>query len=263
MSLTSPTELLAFLRSLGVQPKKGLSQNFLIDGNIIRKILAEAAIQEGDCVLEIGPGPGALTEALVAAGAKVFAVERDHIFAEALKRFPHVEVFPEDILKFDLSKVPHNTKVVSNLPYHLTAPILTLLAPRFEQFTTVTVMVQDEVGRRMTAQPKTKDYGSLTVFLNFYSKARYAFKVSRRCFYPQPKVDSAIVTLTLQEPPAGVDPEKFFHLVRTAFQQRRKMVKSTLGSEIGPLLESLGENPQSRPEDLSLAHFLEIYSSAG
>jgi len=262
--ITNPTELLHFLRSLGVEPKKGLSQNFLIDGNIVRKILFQADIQTGDTILEIGPGPGALTEALIAQGARVIAVEKDSVYANALKRFQSVEVYHADILSFDLSILPKNSKVVSNLPYHLTAPILTLLAPRHDLFSRITVMVQEEVARRITASPRTKEYGSLTVFLNFYSEPHYAFKVSRRCFYPQPKVDSAVINLNLKKPPA-VDSEQFFNLVHAAFQHRRKMIKTTLGKIVGEILEQMGENPQARPEDLSLEAFLEIYSrsSAG
>ncbi len=139
--LSNPSELLAFLRTLGVEPKKGLSQNFLIDGNIVRKIVAEAGVQLGDTLLEIGPGPGALTEALLSKGAAVYAVEKDALFAEALKRYSGVTVFAEDIRTFNLNILPPNTKVVSNLPYHLTSPILGLIAPRHDLFSTVTVMV--------------------------------------------------------------------------------------------------------------------------
>ncbi len=259
MALTNPTELRAFLQALGVAPNKRLSQNFLIDGNIVRKIIAEADIQNGDKVVEIGPGPGALTEALIQAGAAVYAVEKDRLFAEALKRFSSVTVFAEDIRHFDLSLIPSPAKVVSNLPYHLTAPILGLLAPRHDLFTTLTVMVQEEVARRMTAEAKGDDYGSLALFLRFYGKARYAFKVSRHCFYPEPSVNSAVVTITLHTPPS-VDAEKFFALVHRAFQQRRKMVRSTLGKEVELILEEIGENPQSRPEELSLETFLELYN---
>ena len=258
MPLTNPSELQEFLRSLGVEPKKGMSQNFLIDGNIVRKIITEADIQPGDTVLEIGPGPGALTEALVSKGATIYAVEKDMIYAQALKRFPGVSVFAEDIRTFDLSMLPHGTKVVSNLPYHLTSPILGLLAPRHDLFSTVTVMVQEEVGRRMTAQAKSKDYSSLSVFLRFYSDPRYAFKVSRRCFYPQPKIDSAVVTLALKPAPIA-DAEGFFNLVHSVFQHRRKMVRSILGTSVEPILISMGESPLARPEELSLANFLEIF----
>jgi 16S rRNA (adenine1518-N6/adenine1519-N6)-dimethyltransferase len=252
------TQLLDFLRTLGVEPKKGLSQNFLIDGNILKKIVAEAKVQAGDSILEIGPGPGALTEALLAQGAIVYAVEKDRVYAEALKRFANVQVFAQDIREFDFSLLPNGIKVVANLPYHLTAPILTLLAPQHSRFTTLTLMVQEEVARRIAACPRTKEYGALTVFLNFYSAPHYAFKVSKHCFYPQPKVDSAVITLVLKKPPS-VDREAFFSFVRMAFQHRRKMLKTTLGRDLGPLLEQLGENPQARPEDLSLDIFLDLF----
>lgn len=257
------TELKTFLDSLGVRPKKGLSQNFLIDSNIVAKIIAEAVVAPGDYVLEIGPGPGALTEALVNQGAEVVAVELDSVFASALKRFP-LTVYHEDILSFSLEKLKRKGKVVANLPYHITAPILTKLVPRRDLFTTLTVMVQEEVARRLTAKPKTGDYGSLTVFLNFYSNLRYAFRVSRSCFYPAPNVDSAVVTLTLKEPPA-IDEESFFRLVRTAFGQRRKMLKNTLAPLYGaePLaraFEKTGIDPKSRPEELGLDAFLSLFN---
>jgi 16S rRNA (adenine1518-N6/adenine1519-N6)-dimethyltransferase len=256
--LTNLKELLPFLRSLGVKPKKSLSQNFLVDGNIVRKIIAEALIEKGDCVLEIGPGPGALTEALIESGAIVYAVEKDAVFADALKRFEDVHLFAQDIRDFDLSFIPLKTKVVSNLPYHLTAPILTLLIPRYDLFSTITVMVQEEVARRIIAKPKTKEYGSLTLFLNFYSEPHFAFKVSRHCFYPEPKVDSAVVTLILKKPPP-VDSKAFFSFVHAAFQHRRKMIKTTLGPKIGELLSELKVDPKSRPEDLSLDLFLKLF----
>ncbi|MCC5832277.1 MAG: ribosomal RNA small subunit methyltransferase A [Chlamydiales bacterium] len=256
-------ELKAFLNSLGVRPKKGLSQNFLIDGNIVSKILSEAEVSQGDYILEIGPGPGALTEALVNRGAEVVAVELDSLFAAALKRFP-ITIYQEDILSFSLDKLKKKGKVVANLPYHITAAILTRLVIRRDLFTTLTVMVQEEVARRLTAYPKSGDYGSLTVFLHFYSEPRYAFRVSRSCFYPAPKVDSAVVTLTLKEPPE-VDQDLFFKLVRTAFGQRRKMMKKTLAPLYGAeklmrALEQTGINPQARPEELGLEGFLSLFN---
>lgn len=257
------TELKAFLDSLGVRPKKALSQNFLIDQNIVSKIVAEAKVAQGDYVLEIGPGPGALTEALVDQGAEVVAVELDSVFAAALKRFP-VTVYQEDILAFPLEKLARKGKVVANLPYHITAPILTRLVPRKDLFSSLTVMVQEEVARRLTAAPKTGDYGSLTVFLNFYSDPHYAFRVSRTCFFPTPKVDSAIVTFNLKEPP-DVDADRFFELVRAAFSQRRKMMKNTLSSlydaqELARAFEKAGINPKARAEELSLETFLSLFA---
>lgn len=263
MPLTNPSELRIFLNSLGVRPKKGLSQNFIIDSNIVRKIVQEANVCSEDTVLEIGSGPGALTEALQATGAKVIAVEHDSVFAHALERFEGIEVHACDILDFDLSKLPAHTKVVSNLPYHLTAPILTRLIPHHARFSTITVMVQQEVARRIVASPKSKEYSSFTVFLSVYSTARYAFKVSHNCFYPKPKVDSAVVTFELHPPPP-IDTEAFFILVRTVFQQRRKMIKTTLKNpEVGTILRELGENPKARPEELSLKSFISLFNRLG
>ncbi len=259
MVLSRPSELMHFLATLGVSPKKRLSQNFLIDGNILRNILKEANIQAGDLVLEIGAGPGALTEVLLEKGAEVVAVEKDPIFAQALKRFPSLEVFAGDIRDFPLDSLQRKAKVVSNLPYHLTTPILAMLAPRHDLFSTVTVMVQEEVARRMTAYVSTSEYGSLTLFLQFYATLHYAFKVSKRCFYPQPKVDSAIVTLTLKKPPLA-SPEKFFDMVHTAFKGRRKTVRKTLGEVYGvEKILSLLKDPHCRPENLSLDDFLFLY----
>ncbi len=257
------TELKSFLNSLGVRPKKGLSQNFLIDGNIVAKIVSQAEVECGDYVLEIGSGPGALTQALINQGAEVVAVELDEVFASALKRFD-IKVYNEDILAFPLEKLERRGKVVANLPYHITAPILTKLATRRDLFSSVTVMVQEEVARRLTASPKSRDYGSLTIFLNFYTEPTYAFRVSRSCFFPAPNVDSAVVTFALKEPPQ-VDADRFFKLVRTAFGQRRKMMKKLLAAvygveEVAAAFEQVGINPKARAEELGLETFLALFS---
>lgn len=269
--ISRPSNLRLFLDELKTLPKKSLSQNFLIDGNILQKIVKTADVQPGDLVLEIGPGPGALTEILLQKGAHVVAVEKDRIFAEALKRLQtednRLEVFNDDILEFPLDKHLHRkTKVISNLPYHLTTPILALLFPRRDLFSTLTVMVQEEVARRFVAPPGGEDYSSFTVFLSYYSKAKYAFKVGRNCFYPAPRVDSAIVTMELKEPPSVSDEEGFFKLTRGAFSQRRKMLRASLKEQYSPALvekalTDMGVNPLSRPEELSLDQFLQLFSA--
>ncbi|MCE5319293.1 MAG: 16S rRNA (adenine(1518)-N(6)/adenine(1519)-N(6))-dimethyltransferase RsmA [Parachlamydia sp.] len=275
MSLYKPTELIAFLESLGIEPRKGLSQNFLIDGNIIRKIVAAAHVQPGDVVLEIGPGPGALTEALLAHGASVIAVEKDTVLARALERLQQddrLSVHNADIMEFDAEPVLEpllkgkRAKLIANLPYHLTTPILERFISKRSIFSHLVVMVQEEVARRMTAHPGNRIYGSLTLFLNYYSKPRYAFHVSNRCFYPVPKVDSAVVSLELKEPPAVADEARFFELTRTAFQQRRKMLRSSLRELYTPeavmqALESIGKSPLARPEELSIDDFVTIFES--
>lgn len=273
MGLYKPTELFAFLESLGIEPKKGLSQNFLIDGNIIRKIVSTAHVQPGDVVLEIGPGPGALTEALLAYGATVIAVEKDPILARALDRLQkddRLHVHNSDIMEFDAesSLKPFlkgkKAKLIANLPYHLTTPILERFIARRSIFSQLVVMVQEEVARRLTAPPGNRIYGSLTVFLNYYSHPRYAFRVSNSCFYPVPKVDSAVVALELKEPPAVADEASFFELTRTAFEQRRKMLRSSLRKLYTPddvmqALESLGKSPLARPEELSIDEFVALF----
>lgn len=271
MQMYRPSELRLFLDSLGISPKKGLSQNFLIDGNIIRKIVAESGVKPGDTVLEVGPGPGSLTQALLEAGAHVIAVEKDAILAKALERLQthtnQLEVYCDDILTFPLDNLQNRSpiKVIANLPYHLTTPILVYLLSKRHLFSSFTVMVQEEVARRFTAVPGNKDYSSFTVFLNFYTKPRYGFTVSRNCFYPVPGVDSAVVILHTHPSPTVDNEEQFFNMVRTAFKQRRKMLRGSLKDLASPqsiedALRAMGCDPQSRPESLSLNQFLELYN---
>lgn len=276
MPIYKPSELHLFLEQLGVSPKKGLSQNFLIDGNILRKIVATAQLSAGDLVVEIGPGPGSLTEELLNAGANVLAIEKDPAFAQALQRLNpqggRLEVFCEDVMDFPMESVVRSklrpgqkAKVIANLPYHLTTPIIASLIKKRECFSTLVLMVQEEVARRFIARPKTGEYSSFTVFLNFYSRPSYAFTVSRQCFYPSPKVDSAIVVLALQPPPPIVHEDDFFVMTRTAFEHRRKMLRGSLrelypSEKIELALTEIGKSPLSRPEELSLDEFLRLFT---
>lgn len=260
-----PSELHAFLDQIGARAKKSLSQNFLIDGNILNKIIALSALEEGERVLEIGPGPGALTQKLLAAGAHVIAVEKDHLFARHLPVNEHLKVFEEDIKDFDIEslKIPgQKVKIVANLPYHLTSLILERFVPRGDLFSKLVVMVQHEVALRMTAKPGSPDYSSLSVFLHYYSEPRYGFKVSRHCFSPAPQVDSAIVELNLEEKSA---PEGFFAFVRKAFQQKRKMLTTSLQSygkeNVQNALISLQIDKAARPSNLSISEWLALYQS--
>lgn len=275
MPIYKPTELHQFLEQLGVHPKKGLSQNFLIDGNILRKIAATAHTVPGDIVMEVGSGPGSLTEELLNHQAQIIAVEKDPVFAQALERLKtdtnHLEVFCDDILTFSVEeklkpylKDGKKAKVIANLPYHLTTPIIAQFVEQRHLFSTLVLMVQEEVARRFVAKPKTSEYSSFTVFLNFYTKAKYGFMVSKQCFYPSPKVDSAIVILELKEPPKVSNEEAFFKLTRTAFGQRRKMLRSSLRELYSPRdieesLSAIGQSPTARPEELSLDDFLKLF----
>lgn len=275
MPIYKPSELHEFLDGLGISPKKGLSQNFLIDGNILRKIVSSANITPGDVVLEIGPGPGSLTEQLLEAGAKVIAVEKDAVLAKALERLKGegraLEVHCEDIMEFPIEKAlapyllgGNKAKVIANLPYHLTTPIIAQLVPQHQLFSNLILMVQDEVARRFTAKPKTSAYSSFTVFLNFFSKPQYAFTVSGGCFYPKPSVNSAIVNLELRSPPDVSSQADFFKLTRTAFEHRRKMLRGSLRELYAPQdieagLIKIGKTPLARPEELSLEEFIQLF----
>lgn len=259
-----------FLSGLGINPKKALSQNFLIDGNIIRKIVAAAKVEADDVILEIGPGPGSLTEALLETGARVIAVELDKILAQALERLKsparNLDIHCCNILDFALENLSpgKKMKVIANLPYNVTTPIISKLVTRTDQFSTLTLMVQEEVARRFTANSGNSDYSSFTVFLNFYSKPKYVFGVSKNCFFPPPKVESAIVSLELHKPPYVSDTDRFFKLTRTAFEHRRKMLRASLkdlyvSKKVTNALEELGLNPLARPEELSLEDFLKLF----
>lgn len=267
--LYKPSALRAFLQEIEAAPKKSLSQNFLIDGNIIRKIVTLARVQPEDFVLEIGPGPGVLTEELLARGAHVLAVEKDRKFASALPRLQtpdhRLTVIEGDVLKQDLFQhLKPNTKLVANLPYQITTPILTKFLPKEELFESITVMVQKEVAARFIAEPSTSDYSSITVFTHFYATPEYGFTVEPTCFYPPPRVKSAVVKFTLKKHPPVSSEEAFFKMTKAAFQQRRKMVRSSLKhiydlERLDRGLEKIGKGLQVRPENLSLADFLLLF----
>ncbi len=261
------SELLAFLTAQGRRPNRKLSQNFLIDKNIVAKIIKTAGIFPGDQVLEIGPGPGSLTLGLLEAGASVTAVEMDPVFARELPRFQtsdkRLQSIHADFLKFDLSSLRAPIKVVANLPYHITTPILEILIEASPLFESMTVMVQSELADRMTAQAGSKAMSSLTLFLQFYTHWKTSFKVSSESFYPKPSVDSKVIQFIFQKPPLS-DPKPFFLLVRKAFQQRRKMIRVSLSevfteSLLLEALEAAQAKPTARPEELSLPQWLLFY----
>lgn len=273
MPLYKPSELNDFLDSIGAKPNKKLSQNFLIDGNIIRNIVKAAKIAPGNQVLEIGPGPGSLTELLLENGAFVVAVETDRTLSAALNRLNtsdhRLKVVTADALKVPLhdlySLFPDPKKkiqLISNLPYHITTPLLNRFVSENSHIENIIVMVQEEMGRRMSAKPGTSEYGSLTVFLEFFAHVSYLFKVGRTCFYPAPKVDSAVIKITPQTTNETIEKEKFFIMTRTAFQQRRKAIRNSLKNiypEIETTLNALGLAPLTRPEELSCAQFITLF----
>lgn len=277
MPIYKPSELRLFLSELNILPKKGLSQNFLIDGNIIRKIVSTANVEKDDLVLEIGPGPGSLTEALLENGAHVIAVEKDKTLARTLARLKgdgrNLEIHCDDIMQFPIEEVftkaikdGKKAKVIANLPYNITTPIICYLITKRHLFSSLTLMVQEEVARRFTALPGTSEYSSFTVFLNYYSTPRYGFTVSPHCFYPEPSIKSAIVVLDLKTPPHISNEEAFFVMTRTAFGHRRKMLRASLkelyGSEkVEKSLIACHLDPLLRPEKLSLEQWIHFFET--
>ncbi len=272
-----PSTLRSFLDGLGARACKRLSQNFLIDGNILRKILIASNICAEDFVIEIGPGPGALTESLLNQGATVLAIEKDPLFAQALKRLQTQDhrlfVFEDDALRFDLvaqlqSLLPHGkkAKLVANLPYHLTTPLITRFVQMNQWVESLTLMVQKEIALRFVASPGSMDYSSISVFLALFSNPFFCFQVEPTCFYPRPKVHSAVVHLVLKQPPDTLDLDSFLKLTRTCFGKRRKMLRSSLKDLYTPeALEkgftTTGLHPEARPESLSLSQLIDLYSA--
>lgn len=265
MPLYRPSELAAFLNSLGVRPKRALSQNFLVDGNVLKKICQLAEVTAGDTVIEIGPGPGVLTERLLELGCKVIAIEKDTTFARALRRLGQLEVVEGDALDVDFAKLAEKpVKIIANIPYNITSALLERIV-KARSFSSATLMVQEEVARKMSAKPNTKDFGLLSLFLQFHAEVLFGFSVPPRCFYPSPKVASAVVRLNCKEP-QSIDEEAFFKTIERAFCHRRKTLKASLNDvypkeKIANALEKMHKDPMTRPEELSLEEWVEFFYS--
>ncbi len=272
LDLYKPSHLLEFLSDINAKAKKSLSQNFLIDQNIIDKILSAASVTPEDLVLEIGPGPGVLTQALLKAGAQVIAIEKDRLFAHHLERLQtedrRLNVIETDFLDYPLESLnlSKKIKVVANLPYHITTPIIAKLFQYKEQIESITIMVQKEVALRFIAEEKSSDYSSISLFIRYNSDPTYCFTVKPTSFFPKPSIHSAVVHLDLVKRELVQDETAFFSFVRTAFQQRRKMLRQSL-KELFPshlveekLLEMKNKN-SARPEELSLNEFVTLFSA--
>lgn len=254
-------ELVALLNEIGAAPKKRLSQNFLIDQNITQKIVQTADVKPGDVVLEIGPGPGALTAMLLEKGAVVHAIEKDPLFAKALTRLQtadeRLKIYTADALEFPIETIPFQ-KVIANLPYHITTPLLEKCFN--SSFSSITVMVQKEVADRIFAKEGTKTFGSLSLFARYYAQLESQFTVSPNCFYPKPSVESAVIHLC-SSPLPEVPPARFFPVMRRAFTQRRKCLSTSL-KEFAPtaviknVLRSISIREDARAEMLSLENWL-------
>lgn len=264
------------LKKNGFKFSKSLGQNFLVDGNTVKGIVEKAGIGKDDYVLEIGPGIGTLTEELALNAKKVVSVELDRellpILDITLKDYDNVEIVYGDILKIDIDELIEEkfegkkVKVVANLPYYVTTPILSKLIEGGHKIENVTVMIQKEVADRIVADKDNKQYGSLTVFINFYSDPKIVLDVPRTVFIPQPNVDSAVIKLELKEDLIKVDREIFFKLVKSAFGKRRKTILNSMTTgelelskaELLPILEELNIESNKRAENLSIDDFAMI-----
>lgn len=277
--IATPIRTRGILEKYGFSFKKSLGQNFLIDTNILKRIVDFADLNEEETgAIEIGPGIGALTEQLARASKKVVAFEIDQrllpILAETLSPYSNVKVIHQDVLKADVAKVMDeeftdvkDVMVVANLPYYVTTPIIMKLLEEHLPIRGIVVMLQKEVADRISAKPGTKDYGSLSIAIQYYTKAETVMIVPKTVFVPQPNVDSAVIRLTRLEEPAVLvkDEAFFFQVTRASFAQRRKTLLNNLTSqlpdgkqkkeEILAALHTSGIEPSRRGETLSLEEF--------
>ncbi|MBC8014800.1 MAG: 16S rRNA (adenine(1518)-N(6)/adenine(1519)-N(6))-dimethyltransferase RsmA [Sporomusaceae bacterium] len=259
---------LHILKRFGIRMSKKLGQNFLIDEQVVNSIVDAADIKPGDDVLEIGPGIGTLTQGLAEAGAKVTAVEVDRrlieVLSKTLEGYDNVRVIHGDILRINISETvgAPKYKVVANLPYYITTPIIMGLLEARMPIDVLVTMVQKEVAQRMVAVPGTKDYGALSVAVQYYTKAEIMFIVKPDSFIPPPSVESAVIRCTvLDKPPVQVNEKIFFRVVKAAFSQRRKTLFNALkttgvpGENVKAILETAGIDGARRGETLSIDEF--------
>jgi len=273
--MLTQTQVKQILSENNIHPKKRLGQNFLIDRNIKDKIIKIADVKPSDVILEIGPGLGALTEDLAKKAKRVVAVEKDRaltgILKDLLGGYKNVTVEQGDFLKMGskngdtllLKQGVPIFKVIGNLPYYITTPILSRLIENRKHINSILVTIQKEVAQRIVAGPGSKDYGSLSLYLQYYTEPTIEMTISKSCFYPQPEVSSCLVKMLVREkPPVSVKNEELlFKIIRAAFNQRRKTLANTLKpicKDIKSILESAGINPACRGETLTLEKFAQI-----
>ena len=280
MELYKPSVVQKLLDDYNLRAKKGFGQNFLVDRNVLEKIGAAADFQVKDNVLEIGPGLGTLGAFFAPAVKRWLAVEIDRDLAPVLEiisgQAPNFQVVFGDFLQMDLAELMGDTeyKVVANLPYYITTPILLKILESATKWDKLILMVQWEVAKRYTAGPGGKDYGSISLFLQYWSDVSIVTKVSKNCFLPTPEVDSAVIALTRHRiPPVEVDDEALlFKVIRSAFHQRRKTIANSLAAapfltynpaQIQEALAQAGIDPRKRAETLNLAGFAQLTNAFG
>ena len=277
--LSNPQRTIEVIKKYEFCFQKKFGQNFLIDGHVRDKIIAGAGVTKDDMVLEIGPGIGTMTQYLAEAAGKVVAVEIDRnllpILQETLADYDNVKVIHADVLSLDLEKLVQEEnggrpiKVVANLPYYITTPIIMALFEQHVPLANVTVMVQKEVAARMKSGPGSKDYGALSLAVQYYAEPYIVANVPCNCFMPRPNVDSAVIRLTrYEEPPVQVKDEKMlFKIIRASFNQRRKTLQNGLNNsselnftkdQIAAAIAEAGFSPSVRGEALTLEQFAKL-----
>lgn len=270
MNLRQETEFL--LNKYKLKANKSLGQNFLISEEIITGIVEKANVSKEDLIIEVGPGLGSLTAELAKKAGKVVAIELDpnmvEILNERFSLYDNVEIIHADILKTNLNEIirqHENAKVVANLPYYITTPIVMKLLEEKINVKEITVMVQKEVGERFSATPGGKEYGAITVSINYYTESKIILDVPKENFNPIPEVDSCVVQLKLRNEHIELkDKKTFFNVIKVAFSQRRKNIGNSLTGigkskdEIKDMIETLGLDINSRAENLSLEQYAQI-----
>lgn len=272
-TLLGPVEIRALATRLGVAPTKTLGQNFVHDGNTVRRIVAAAALDPAERVLEVGPGLGSLTLGLLPACAGVVAVEIDPVLAGALPETaghdPRLTVLTADALRVDPEQLGEPDALVANLPYNVAVPVVLRLLGVLPSLRHGLVMVQKEVADRLVAGPGSRTYGIPSVKLAWYAQAKAAGRVPPNVFWPVPNVDSGLVAFTRREPPAGADRLATFRVVEAAFAQRRKTLRAALAGWAGgadaaaTILRRAGVDPGARGESLTVQQFAAIAREAG
>lgn len=278
-SLGIPKNTIEVLQKYQFNFQKKFGQNFLIDPSVLDRIVSAAEIGKDDCVLEIGPGIGTMTQYLAESAREVIAVEIDKnlvpILEDTLSEYENVSVINDDILKVDINRIVREQnggkpiKVVANLPYYITTPIILGLFENHVPLDSITVMVQKEVADRMQVGPGTKDYGALSLAVQYYARPEIVANVPPNCFIPRPNVSSAVIRLTrYEQPPVRVsDERKMFALIRASFNQRRKTLANSLSNAPGlgltrqrvtEVLEKMQLSPTIRGEALTLEQFAEL-----
>jgi 16S rRNA (adenine1518-N6/adenine1519-N6)-dimethyltransferase len=269
MDLSRVDDVRTAMRLAGIRPNKGLGQHFLVDRGSLETIMDAALATQDDTVLEIGPGLGVMTRPLTRKARQVIAVETDPVLAELLRRDApaNLEVVEQDILQFDVTRLPKNYKVIANIPYYLTSKIFRLLLESPNPPSVMSLLIQKEVAIRITARPK--DLSVLALSVQYYGRPELVQIVERHKFWPPPEVDSAVLRVTLTKPAFPADPNRLFRLIKAGFGEKRKLLKNALAGGLNlssdfaaELVKSAKLEPTARAQELDMKSWERLYKRA-